>query len=131
MAAIRSRDTRPELALRQALHAARLSGYRCHPKSLPGKPDIAFIRWKVAIFVDGAFWHGHPDHFQFGKLGDYWDDKIRRTQARDRAQEGALRELGYEVVRFWDFEVRDGLDRCVDAIGEVLTQAGRPGSPTQ
>src|SRR3979490_1186704 len=90
MAAIRNRDTRPELMLRAGLQAARLRGYRCHHRDLPGKPDIAFTRWRVAIFIDGAFWHGHPDHFTLGKNGQYWDDKVRRTQQRDREQQAAL-----------------------------------------
>src|ERR1043166_4892426 len=90
MAAIRSKNTQPELMLRGALRRRRLLGYRCHPPGLPGKPDIAFTRWRIAIFIDGAFWHGHPDHFTFGRLGDYWDNKVNRTQKRDRAQEEAL-----------------------------------------
>lgn len=122
MAAIRSRDTRPELALRHALRRQGLLGYRCHPKGLPGKPDIAFTRWRLAIFVDGCFWHGHPDHFQPGTLGDYWDQKIHRTQERDRAQEAALREAGWEVLRFWDFEVSESPGICAQWVTEVLTR---------
>ena len=49
----------------------------------------------MAIFIDGAFWHGHPEHFTFGKLGTYWDEKVRRTQQRDRDQERALQDAGY------------------------------------
>src|SRR5689334_4014204 len=84
MAAIRSRNTRPELMLRAALRSRGLTGYRCHHPRLPGKPDITFTRWRLVVAVDGAFWHGHPDHFTFGSLGDYWDEKVRRTQERDR-----------------------------------------------
>lgn len=113
MAAIRSKDTKPELLLRRALWAAGLRGYRCHHSGLPGKPDIAFTKQRVAIFVDGAFWHGHPDHFTFGKLGAYWDEKVRRTQERDRVQQEALEALGYRVLRFWDFEVEVNTARCV------------------
>ena len=116
MAAIRSRDTGPEHALRRALRANGITGYRCHLRSLPGKPDIAFTRWRVAVFVDGAFWHGHPDHFTIGKLGAYWDEKIRTTQARDKEQTAALRAIGYTVLRFWDFDVRSDPSACVAAI---------------
>jgi DNA mismatch endonuclease, patch repair protein len=125
MAAIRSRNTRVELQLRRALRAAGLAGYRCHHPGLPGKPDIAYTRWSLAVFVDGAYWHGHPDHFTFGRLGQYWDDKVRRTQQRDRQQEQALRTLGYTVVRFWDFEVKADVSACVAAIEDALRQAGR------
>lgn len=125
MAAIRSRDTRPEIALRRALRERDLLGYRCHPKGLAGKPDVAFTRWRVAIFVDGCFWHGHPDHFKPGTLGDYWDEKIRLTQQRDRRQSATLREAGWEVLRFWDFEVRDSADACADRVAEALEKRGR------
>ena len=120
MAAIRSRDTGPEHALRRALRACGLTGYRCHHRALPGKPDIAFTRWRVAVFVDGAFWHGHPDHFAFGKLGSYWDEKMRRTQARDNEQAAALCTLGYAVLRFWDFEVEADPGRCASAVRAAI-----------
>lgn len=124
MAAIRSRNTRPELLLRAALRKAGLLGYRCHHPKLPGKPDIAFTRWRLAIFIDGAFWHGHPDHFTFGKNGDYWDEKMRRTQRRDREQQAALEAAGYRVIRFWDFDVQADVDACVASIQEAITAAG-------
>ncbi len=123
MAAIRSRNTRPELVLRTALRRAGLRGYRCHHPDLPGKPDIAFTRWRVAVFIDGAFWHGHPDHFTFGKNGDYWDDKVRRTQQRDREQQAALADAGYAVLRFWDFEVKEDVGACVAAVASALSSA--------
>jgi DNA mismatch endonuclease, patch repair protein len=124
MAAIRSRDTGPELALRRALRARGLRGYRCNLKTLPGKPDIAFTRWKLAIFVDGAFWHGHPDHFRPGALSQYWDTKIKRTQERDQIQKTALEAAGYKVLRFWDFEIKDDLESCLGSIVEELGGLG-------
>jgi DNA mismatch endonuclease, patch repair protein len=120
MAAIRSKNTKPELALRRALFAAGARGWRCHIAGLPSKPDIAFTRWKLAIFVDGAFWHGHPDHFTFGKSGEYWDAKIARTQDRDRAANEALADEGWLVLRFWDFEIREQPVLCVSRVLETL-----------
>jgi DNA mismatch endonuclease (patch repair protein) len=125
MAAIRSRNTKPELALRAALRARGVTGYRCHAKGLPGKPDLAFTRWRLAVFIDGSFWHGHPDHFQFGRLGPYWDDKVRRTQARDLQQGKALLEAGYRVIRLWDFEIKDDADACAASIEATLAELGR------
>jgi DNA mismatch endonuclease, patch repair protein len=125
MAAIRSRDTRPEIALRRALRARGLLGYRCHERRLPGKPDIAFTRWRLAVFIDGAFWHGHPDHFCFGTLGDYWDEKIRRTQERDRQQEADLRDAGFEILRFWDFDVKADPNACAKQVEERLDERRR------
>lgn len=126
MARIRSKDTKPELAIRRGLFALGLRGWRCHTRALPGRPDVAFTRWRVAIFIDGAFWHGHPDHFTFGKSGAYWDTKIARTQERDKLANEELRNRGWTVLRFWDFEVRDDPGRCLAAIVAALEEAGRP-----
>lgn len=70
----------------------------------------------MAVFVDGAFWHGHPSAYKPGKSGAYWDAKITRNVARDRAADAALTGLGWRVLRFWDFEVRRDLDACVRSI---------------
>ena len=96
-----------------------LLGYRCHARNLPGEPDIAFTRWRLAIFVDGAFWHGHPDHFRYGHLGHYWDEKISRTRQRDALQHAELEELGFKIVRFWDFEVRLSAGLCAEDVFQV------------
>jgi DNA mismatch endonuclease, patch repair protein len=126
MARIRSKDTKPELAVRQGLFALGLRGWRCHTRALPGRPDVAFTRWKVAVFVDGAFWHGHPDHFTFGKSGAYWDAKIARTQERDRLANEELGQRGWTVLRFWDFEIREKPATCLAEIVAALEKAGRP-----
>jgi len=122
MARIRSKDTKPELALRRALYAAGLRGWRCHPKNVSGKPDVAFTRQKVAVFVDGRFWHGHPAYFTPGKSGRYWDAKIARTQERDRLANAALTQDGWTVLRFWDFQVEDELLACVEAVNAALAR---------
>lgn len=125
MAAIRSTNTRPELALRALLRAAGATGYRVHLRTLPGKPDVAFTRWRVAVFVDGAFWHGHPDHFNPATASEYWRDKIARTQERDRKADLALQEAGWTVVRFWDFELQEAPEEQVEKILNALKTAGR------
>jgi DNA mismatch endonuclease (patch repair protein) len=132
MAAIRAKNTRPELALRAALRAAGATGYRLHLKTLPGRPDVAFSRWKVAVFVDGAFWHGHPDHFDPERAKPYWREKIARTQERDRVADAALSQHGWTVIRFWDFELANEPERVIHQVLEALRQAGwqpsvRPG----
>ncbi len=123
MARIGSKDTKPELALRAALHAAGLRGWRLHRKELHGKPDLAWIGRRVAVFVDGRFWHGHPDYFTFGKSGAYWDAKIARTQERDRRATAALQEQGWSVLRFWDFEVEQEPLACVERVAAALAAA--------
>lgn len=123
MAAIRSKDTKPELRLRRALFAAGVRGWRCHRRALAGRPDIAFGRWRVAVFVDGAFWHGHPDHIR-PNASDYWREKIARNAARDRAADEALAAQGWTVVRLWDFEVNEDVGRAVDRVMQALSAAG-------
>jgi DNA mismatch endonuclease, patch repair protein len=123
MARIRSRNTVPELMLRRGLHAAGARGWRCHAKHLPGKPDVVFTRWKIAVFVDGCFWHGHPDFFTPGKSGAYWDAKIARTKQRDAEANAALSQSGWSVIRFWDFEVEQDLSGCVDRVLRLLFDA--------
>lgn len=116
MSRIGSKDTKPEIALRKALWAAGVRGWRCHRKGLPGKPDLSFGPSEVAVFVDGGFWHGHPDRFTPGKSGEYWDAKIARNQERDKENDQALVDSGWTVLRFWDFEVEADIVDCVSVI---------------
>lgn len=121
MARIRSRDTQPELLLRQELWRRGVRGYRLDVRGLPGRPDLCWRARRVAVFVDGAFWHGHPSAFKEGKSGSYWDAKIKRNMERDRAADAALREMGWSVLRFWDFDVRRDLQACADAVEGALS----------
>jgi DNA mismatch endonuclease, patch repair protein len=128
MAAIRSKNTKPELLLRSALRRAGASGYRLHVRSLPGRPDVAFTRWRVAVFVDGVFWHGHPDHFKPETANPYWRDKIARNRERDRAADEALAALGWTVVRLWDLEVKAQPADAAGFVVAALRDAGWPGA---
>nr|WP_272953002.1 very short patch repair endonuclease [Mycolicibacter kumamotonensis] len=125
MAAIRSANTKPELAMRAALRQAGATGYRLHRKDIPGRPDVAFIRWRVAVFVDGVFWHGHPDHWNPEKAAsDYWRTKIARNIQRDRAADAALTEQGWTIVRVWDEDVKADVDSCVLLVTHALRTSG-------
>lgn len=104
MASIRKKDTVPELVLRKALWRAGIRGWRCHTKMI-GSPDVAFRRWKVAVFVDGVWWHGHPDYLPRGRRGPYWDRKIAGNMARDERVNAELTASGWTVVRVWDLDV--------------------------
>ena len=119
MARIRSKNTKPEILVRSALHALGLR-FRNHVDDLPGKPDIANKTHKWAIFVHGCFWHSHAGC----KLASspksnagYWADKLARNQARDTEKITALESQGYRVLVVWECEVRDGdrLRRALDA----------------
>lgn len=128
MSRVRTRDTAPELRLRKALWAAGLRGWRLHPKAVPGKPDLAWIGLKVAVFVDGAFWHGHPDYYR-GQSGRFWDEKIARNRQRDARVNAELAERDWQVVRLWDFELEKDPDECVARVAAVVEEARRKVSP--
>jgi DNA mismatch endonuclease, patch repair protein len=122
MASVGTKNTGPELTLRRALYAAGIRGWRCHYRRAPGTPDLAWPRRRVAVFVDGAFWHGHPSRHRPGRSGAYWDEKIARNVERDRAVDAELDQLGWGVVRVWDFEVKRDLPGIVEKIIEMLAQ---------
>lgn len=116
MSRIRRRDTLPELMLRRAVWAAGLRGYRIDRRALPGRPDLSWGAKRVAVFVDGAFWHGHSSAFTPGKSGPYWDKKIRRNMERDQESNVALEGMGWIVIRLWDFDVKKDIEACVRRI---------------
>lgn len=112
MSKVRSCDTGPEVRLRRALWRYGVRGWRLHARDVPGRPDLVWRRLRLAVFVDGAFWHGHPDYYR-GQSGAFWDKKIARNRARDQEVNRALDSAGWAVVRVWDFEVERELGACV------------------
>lgn len=120
MTAVRQRDTEPEVTLRKALHQAGVRGWRCNFRGAAGRPDIAWPALKVAVFVDGAFWHGHPSRHRPGRSGKYWDEKIAGNVARDRRIDAELADAGWQVVRIWDFEMRKEPDKVLERVLEAL-----------
>jgi DNA mismatch endonuclease (patch repair protein) len=125
MSRIRGKDTKPELALRRALWATGVRGWRCHWRAPGGRVDVAFTRWRVAVFVDGAFWHGHPSKWRPGQFEGYWDAKIRRNVERDKAQDDALTAAGWSVVRVWDFEVEQDPVLVAEHVRRAIDEARR------
>jgi DNA mismatch endonuclease (patch repair protein) len=130
MKANRRTDTKPELALRRALHAR---GYRYRKDlrlDLAGgirvRPDIVFTARQVAVFVDGCFWHCCPDHgSQPASNTWYWEPKLRRNVERDRAADAALDEAGWTVVRLWEHESLDAaIAKVADAVSRRTARAG-------
>ncbi len=107
MQAIRSRDTKPERQVRSLLHAQGLR-YRVGAKPLPGlrrTADIVFRPVKVAVFIDGCYWHGCPEHYVPPKTNSgYWSDKVLRNVTRDRDTDEQLKAAGWTVLRFWEHD---------------------------
>jgi DNA mismatch endonuclease (patch repair protein) len=110
MARIRSRDTRPEIATRSAVHALGIR-FRKHADKLPGKPDLANCTKRWAIFVQGCFWHSHAECRLASNPKSnrgYWEEKLRRNQERDKENLAALRDMGFRVLVVWECDVRNG-----------------------
>jgi DNA mismatch endonuclease, patch repair protein len=109
MSRIRGTNTKPELLLRRYLwrYGAR---YRIRTK-LPGKPDIVFVRQKMAVFIDGCFWHGCPEHRVMPKSNErFWKTKLEANVARDIKNTKLLKEKGWTVVRVWEHDVKKSLE---------------------
>ncbi|MBV9009999.1 MAG: very short patch repair endonuclease [Verrucomicrobia bacterium] len=106
MQSIRARGNKTtELALIAIFREFGITGWRRHVR-LPGRPDFVFPRQKLAIFVDGCFWHGCPRHSQHvNKSGAFWIQKIRTNKSRDRRNARALNERGWTVLRLWEHEL--------------------------
>jgi DNA mismatch endonuclease, patch repair protein len=117
----RGSDTKPELALRRALFAL---GLRYRVKSdLPGRPDIVFPGARVALFVDGCFWHGCPDHFKRPQNNAaFWREKLERTRARDQSINVQLSERGWRVVRIWEHQVKKDRTACAQLVAEIVSE---------
>jgi DNA mismatch endonuclease (patch repair protein) len=115
MSRIKSRDTKVELLVRRALHA-KGRRFRVNVATLPGKPDVAFSRIRLAVFVDGDFWHGWKFADWQMKLAPYWREKIGRNIERDAMNGRCLPELGWTVLRLWEYEVTADLEACIERI---------------
>lgn len=121
---IRSKDTEIELILRKALWREGIR-YRKNYDKLPGKPDIAITKYKIAIFCDGEFFHGKDWNQLQGKLknsnnSEYWIKKIQRNINRDYEVEQAIRAKGWLVLRFWGKDIKQDVSMCVETIKEAI-----------
>nr|WP_216077373.1 very short patch repair endonuclease [Isoptericola sediminis] len=118
MAQVRSRDTKPELALRRELHR-RGRRYFVDRAVLPGRrrPDLVFPRARLVVFVDGCFWHSCPEHLRAPRTNsDWWAEKLRGNVERDRRSDADLAAAGWTVLRVWEHEApQDAADR-VDSV---------------
>jgi DNA mismatch endonuclease (patch repair protein) len=122
MSKIKARETKPEQRLRKTLWALGFR-YRKNSKTLPGKPDIYIAKYKLAIFVDGGFWHGYNWKDKRNKIKtnrDFWIPKIERNIQRDQEVNQQLEDMGLRVIRFWDHQVKKELTSCITRIFELV-----------
>lgn len=124
MAAIKGKDTKPEMIVRKYLFSRGLR-FRIQVRELPGTPDIVLPKYKTAIFVDGCFWHGHEGcrYFKMPKSNvGYWEAKISRNIARDARNESELKALGWRVIRIWECDIKTVAARqqCLDKLYNTI-----------
>jgi DNA mismatch endonuclease, patch repair protein len=119
MSRVRGRDTGLERLVREKLHR-RGFRFRKHVKELPGRPDIVFPTERVAVFIDGDFWHGYRLPAWEKGLSEFWSRKIWGNRERDRKNFKKLRAAGWRVVRLWQHEIEADLDGCVERIAKAV-----------
>lgn len=119
-----SRNTMPELRVRRLLREASFPGYRLHWKKAPGRPDIAYPGRRIAIFVNGCYWHRCPRCYPVLPKSnpDFWSQKFDENQERDRRNTAALLEMGWEVFVVWECQLRESPRQ---ALAPVLTRLAR------
>ncbi|MEZ4976300.1 MAG: very short patch repair endonuclease [Flavobacteriaceae bacterium] len=125
MSKIRGKNSKPEVLFRKALWAKGIR-YRINTKKLPGKPDISIMKYKLAIFIDGEFWHGYDwdkRKVQIKSNRKFWIPKIERNLQRDKEVNRKLQEMGYTVFRFWANEIKTDLKKCIDDVLVYLDTA--------
>ncbi|MEW4923185.1 very short patch repair endonuclease [Algibacter sp. 2305UL17-15] len=125
MSKIRGRNTKPELQFRKALWRKNVR-YRVDSKTLPGKPDVSIKKYKLAIFIDGEFWHGYNWDERKQKLKTnrgFWIPKIERNMQRDWEVNKQLEGMGFTVFRFWESEIKKNLKTCINDV-MVYLQTG-------
>ena len=126
MSQIRSRDTKPEIRLRRLIYSQGIRGYRIAAK-LPGKPDLVFTKYKIAVFVDGCFWHKCSECFHEPQTNrEFWLKKIGDNVIRDRKVTDKLKNDGWTVLRFWEHELKKDINSCCRTILEELKKRGYP-----
>jgi DNA mismatch endonuclease (patch repair protein) len=122
MSHIHSKDTKPEVLLRKALWKEGIR-YRKNDKSLPGEPDIAITKYRIAIFCDGEFWHGKDWKNKKERIRNnrgYWIPKIERNIARDIETDKILLGMGWQVLRFWGNDIQKDVTSCVEKVKNVI-----------
>lgn len=119
MSRVRGKDTSLEKRVRSELHA-RGYRFRKHVGALPGKPDVVFPAEKVAIFIDGDFWHGWRFPLWSERLSEFWREKIGKTRQRDQRNFRRLRRNGWCVIRVWEHQLRDDVGSVIDSLSQAV-----------
>ena len=121
MSSIHAKNTTPELKLRKALWARGMSGYRLHWKKVPGRPDITYPGKKLAVFVNGCYWHRcplcNPSSPKTHKV--FWKNKFKNNIERDKRKTQELQNAGWNVLTIWECQIRNNLQECVNKLKDI------------
>ncbi|MEO6327490.1 MAG: very short patch repair endonuclease [Ginsengibacter sp.] len=123
MSANKGKNTNPEILLRKGLWQKNVKGYRLHPKRIPGRPDIAFIHKKIAIFINGCFWHRCP-HCKLpipNSNSEFWENKFQKNLERDKRKIRELKKLGWKTITVWECQMKKDSNKIVEKLKRKLS----------
>lgn len=124
MSQIKYKDTKPEINLRKLLFSKNIRGYRTNAK-ITGRPDICFTKYKIAIFIDGCYWHKCLKCYKEPQTNkQFWINKINNNVERDKKTNEILSNEGWTVIRFWEHEIKNNIDKCIRDIIKQLKRRG-------
>lgn len=135
MAAVKGKDTKPEMIVRKYLFSRGLR-FRVQVRKLPGNPDIVLPKYKTVVFVNGCFWHGHEGcrYYRLPKSNvEFWENKIRNNKVRDARNEEQLTALGWRVIRVWECDIRKvaGREEYLQGLYDTITKPQPKGYDTE
>lgn len=122
MSSIKSKNSIPELIIRKELFKQGIRGYRIHSKNVIGKPDIAFLRKKIAIFINGCFWHMCPKCNLTSPKHNaaFWKEKLTNNVERDTKNIKLLEENGWNIITIWECDIKKNVEKCLNLIIEKI-----------
>lgn len=122
MSSIRAKNTKPEIVFRKLLWNNGIRGYRLHLKNITGRPDISFPGKKIAIFINGCYWHRCPKcNLSLPKSNtSFWEQKFKKNKLRDEIKEDALRNSGWEVFVFWECEIKENPYTLIEEVKSYM-----------
>jgi len=121
MSQIKSRNTSVEVEFRKKIWQNGVRGYRLHCKQIPGSPDLFFPKRRLAVFIDGCFWHKCPKCYRESKSRkDYWDKKMLDNVSRDIRNNDQLNKMGIKVLRFWEHEIKRDFPTCFIKLNKIF-----------
>jgi|TARA_B100001971_G_C18129496_1_gene504022 DNA mismatch endonuclease (patch repair protein) len=122
MSSNKAKDTKPELIVRKELYKLGLVGYRLHNKKIPGRPDISYNRHKLAIFINGCYWHRcpHCDLPLPKNNTTFWGKKFNANKARDQIKINELIDLGWQSITLWECKLKNDLQKEISKLKDIL-----------